>query len=68
MRWEIAELFNKYACWSDYNKSTTTYYVRKHFREGTCETKVKKPPKKKTLIKYGLCKDDCKECVYFISS
>ena len=61
---EILDLFDRYTCWSDYKLSTTKYYVRKHFREGTCETKVKKPPKKKTLIKYGLCNDDCKGCVY----
>jgi len=63
-REEITELIGKYTCWSDYNKGTTEYYVRKHFREGTCETKVKKPPKKKTLIEYGLCKEESKECVY----
>ena len=62
---EIIELIDKYNCWNDYNKQTTAYYIRKHFREGTCETKVKKPPKKKTLIKYGLCEGKCKGCVYY---
>jgi hypothetical protein len=61
---EILDLFDKYACWSDYKPSTTRYYVKKHFRNGTCETKVRKPPKKKTLIKYNLCIDKCNECVY----
>ncbi len=61
---EILDLFDNHACWSDYKSSTTRYYVKKHFREGTCETKVKKPPRKKTLIKYNLCIDKCNYCVY----
>lgn len=67
-REQIIELIDQYHCWQDYNKRTTTYYVRKHFREGTCETKVKKPPKKKTLIKYGLCRNKCGDCVYYKKS
>jgi len=62
---DILKLIDKYNGWQDYNKRTTAYYVRKHFREGTCETKVNKPPKKKTLIKYGLCKNNCSDCVYY---
>ena len=61
---QIIETIDKYNGWSDYSKRTTTYYIRKHFREGTCETKVKKPPRKETLVKYGLCKDDCNRCIY----
>lgn len=61
---EILELFSKYAGWSDYTPKATAYYVNKHFREGTCETKVQKPPRKETLIKYGLCVDNCKfDCI-----
>jgi len=62
---EIIELIDKYNCWQDYNKRTTEYYVRKHFRKGTCETKIQRPVKRKTLIKYGLCEKKCKDCVYY---
>jgi hypothetical protein len=65
---QIAQLIKDYACWSDYDPKVTNYYLNKHFREGTCETKVKSPPKQATLIKYGLCKNKCKECVYSSSS
>ena len=61
---DILNLIDKYNGWQDYNKRTTSYYIKKHFREGTCETKVQKPLKKKTLIKYGLCEKKCKDCVY----
>ena len=63
-REQILELIYKYHGWSDYNPRITTFYVNKHFRKGTCETKVTKPPRKKTLVKYGLCDNKCKECVY----
>ena len=62
---EIIELIDKYNCWNDYNKQTTGYYIRKHFRQGTCETKIQRPVKRKTLIKYGLCEKKCKDCVYY---
>ena len=62
---EIIELIDKYNCWNDYNKQTTGYYIRKHFRQGTCETKIQRPVKRKTLIKYRLCKRKCKSCVYY---
>ena len=65
---EIIELIDKYNCWNDYNKQTTTYYIRKHFRQGTCETKIQRPVKRKTLIKYGLCLKKCKDCVYFVNN
>ena len=63
-REQILELIDKYHGWSDYNPRITTFYVNKHFRKGTCETKVQKPPRKKTLIRYGLCNGQCMECVY----
>ncbi len=61
---EILELINKYNAWSDYEPRITAFYVEKHFKEGTNESKVKRPPKKETLIKYGLCKNKSKRCVY----
>ena len=63
-REQILELIHKYNGWSDYNPRITAFYVNKHFRKGTCETKVMKPPRKKTLIKYGLCDNQCTKCVY----
>jgi len=51
---EILELIHKYNGWSDYNPRITAFYVSKHFREGTSETKVKKPVTKKTLERFGL--------------
>ncbi len=63
-REQILKLIAKYAGWSDYNPRITAFYVNKHFRKGTCETKIMKPPRKKTLIKYGLCEKKCKDCVY----
>ena len=63
-REQILALIDKYTAWSDYNPRITAFYVNKHFRKGTCETKVQKPPRKKTLIKYGLCENKCKDCVY----
>ena len=61
---QILSLIDKYTAWSDYNPKITAFYVSKHFREGTCETKVKKPPRRETLVKYGLCKGESKKCVY----
>ena len=61
---QILDLIHKYNGWSDYNPRITAFYVNKHFRKGTCETKVEKPPRKKTLIKYGLCENKCEKCVY----
>ena len=63
-REQILELIDKYTAWSDYNPRITTFYVNKHFRKGTCETKVMKPPRKKTLIRYGLCNNKSINCVY----
>jgi len=63
-REQILQLIDKYTGWSDYNPRITAFYVNKHFRKGTCETKVMKPPRKKTLIKYGLCDNKCEKCVY----
>ena len=63
-REEILELIHKYNGWSDYNPRITAFYVNKHFRKGTCETKVEKPPRKKTLIKFGLCDNKCDNCIY----
>ena len=63
-REQILELIDKYTAWSDYNPRITAFYVNKHFRKGTCETKVMKPPRKKTLIKYGLCNNKLESCVY----
>ncbi len=63
-REEILELIDKYTAWSDYNPRITAFYVNKHFRNGTCETKVMKPPRKMTLVKYGLCENKCSGCVY----
>jgi len=63
-RVEILKLIDKYTGWSDYNPRITAFYVNKHFRKGTCETKVIKPPKKKTLIKYNLCDNNKGKCVY----
>ena len=51
---EILELIHKYNAWSDYSPRITAFYVSKHFREGTAETKVRKPVRKETLAKYGL--------------
>ncbi len=51
---EILDLLDKYNAWSDYDIRITAFYVVKHFREGTAETKVKKPVRKETLVKYGL--------------
>ena len=51
---DILELIDVYNAWSDYNPRITAYYVAKHFREGTAETKDKKPVRKETLAKYGL--------------
>ena len=51
---EIIELIDKYNAWSDYNPRITAYYVAKHFREGTAETKVRKPVRKATLKRYGI--------------
>jgi len=51
---EIIELIYKYNAWSDYNPRITAYYVAKHFREGTAETKVRKPVRKATLKRYGI--------------
>jgi len=51
---EILSLIHKYNAWSDYNPRITAFYVSKHFREGTAETKVKKPVRKETLVKFGL--------------
>lgn len=65
-REQILKLIDKYTAWSDYNPRITAFYVNKHFRKGTCETKVQKPPRKKTLVKYGLCDNKCEECVYHI--
>ncbi|MBI2657755.1 hypothetical protein HYX08_03620 [Candidatus Woesearchaeota archaeon] len=61
---QILQLIDKYTGWSDYDPRITAFYVNKHFRKGTCETKVMKPPKKKTLIKFGLCENDCRDCIY----
>src|SRR3989338_845367 len=63
-REQILELIDKYHGWSDYNPRITAFYVNKHFRKGTCETKVMKPPRKKTLVKYGLCMNNSGKCVY----
>jgi len=63
-REQILKLIDKYAGWSDYNPRITAFYVNKHFRKGTCETKVMKPPRKKTLVKYGLCMNNSGKCVY----
>ncbi len=61
---QILLLIGKYTGWSDYDPRITAFYVNKHFRKGTCETKVMKPPRKKTLIRYGLCDGTCRDCVY----
>ena len=63
-RKQILSIIDKYTVWSDYNPRITAFYVSKHFREGTCETKVKKPPRRETLVKYGLCNGKCEECIY----
>jgi len=62
---QILNLIDKHCGWSDYKPNITAFYVHKHFINGTAETKYKMPIRKKILIKYGHCKDDCEECVYF---
>jgi hypothetical protein len=61
---EILELIDKYNAWGDYDPRITAFYVNKHFRDGTNESRVKRPPKKETLKKYGLCVNNFGECVY----
>ena len=63
-REQILKLIDKYNAWSDYNPRITAFYVNKHFRKGTCETKVMKPARKKTLVKYNLCGNRTGKCVY----
>ena len=52
---EILKLIGTYRCWDDYDPKITRFYVRKHFREGSSYSKVKKAPRLETLVKYGLC-------------
>ena len=52
---EILKLIDTYRCWDDYDPKITRFYVRKHFREGSSNSKVKKAPRIETLVKYGLC-------------
>nr|MBI4156300.1 hypothetical protein [Candidatus Woesearchaeota archaeon] len=62
---QILWLIDKYSGWSDYDPKITAFYVHKHFIEGTAETKFKAPVRKKVLMKYGNCKNDCETCVYY---
>jgi hypothetical protein len=61
---QINDFISKENHWDDYNEDITRMYVNRHFTEGRNESLVKKPIKRSTLMRYGYCKNDCRECVY----
>jgi hypothetical protein len=61
---QIIDFIAKENKWNDYNPEVTKMYIKRHFTEGRNESLVKKPIKRSTLMKYGYCKNDCKECIY----
>ena len=62
---QILDLLKNNSGWSDFDLSITANYIRKHFTDGTPETKYKAPIRKKVLERYGFCDNGCKECVYY---
>jgi hypothetical protein len=61
---EIKELLFNYNGWADFNLKMTEEKIMAHFRDGSYATKVKTYVRKKTLMKFGLCPDNCKICIY----
>jgi hypothetical protein len=61
---EIKELITRYNGWTDFNPEITEKKIKAHFIDGSYATKVKTYVRKKTLMKFRLCSDNCKVCIY----
>jgi len=61
---EIKEFVARYNGWANFNPKITEEKIGQHFREGSYATRVRTYVRKKTLVKFGLCPDNCRKCIY----
>jgi len=61
---DIKQLVARHNAWGNFDPKITGQKIDAHFTDGTYATKVKKYVLKPTLIKFGLCPDNCKKCIY----
>jgi hypothetical protein len=61
---DIKQLIARHNAWGNFDPKITGQKIDAHFTEGTYATRVKKYVLKSTLVKFGLCPDNCKKCIY----